>query len=174
MDKPWQQSISNTLSIEIGLGVPRFIEEIHYSSQHGKISESFDYPRCKLLFFWLHLWHTSHYKQLHWLHRWNPRSKCICYKIWAELILPSALVNLTDSLEISPGQQTIQQHFWAGHRPFLLPMAEPKAPGWRRAAAHKGTVQKRNTISFSIFTREKDMHTHEIHRGKKNAQRLVL
>lgn len=48
-------------------------------------------------------------------------------------------------------------------------MAEPKAPGWRRAAAHKGTVQKGNTISFSVFTREKDMHTHEIHREKKKS-----
>lgn len=100
MDMPWQQSISNTLSTGIGLGVLWFVEEIHYSMWKN-IWKFWLTKMQALVFLTLFVTHIK----LH--HQMNPCSKCTCCKVWAELIFPSALVNLTNSLETSWGQQCI-------------------------------------------------------------------
>lgn len=58
-----------------------------------------------------------------------------------------------------PGNQPTLQR--TNQFTFLQQHPKPQDFGRRRAAMHKGTVQTRNTTSFSVLTIEKDMHEHE-------------
>lgn len=64
------------------------------------------------------------------------------------------LVNLMDSLEISPGPGTRLA------APLSrTPTASPKAPGWSRTAVHEGMVQTQNNLLQWSYNRKRHAHT---------------